>query len=505
MSLINCMNIAQQGLTLNQNALSIVSNNISNMNTPGYHKQRAELSTVSNYNTIGNNVYQQIGSAGGAQIDGVLRYSDMYLQNYFREQNSSYAYLNQASQISSNIENLMNELGGTGLQKSFTAFYDAVNALQSNPTDSTARLNFMQQAKTVAQKFNEMSGSLDDFRTSLVGDVTKPGTLDQSKASITVDEINQKLQEIAKVNKDILRVSSGGMQPNNLLDTRDALIDQLSALVPLEITENKNGTVDISMGGTNLLKGTEVQGTLSVKAGDADNPVSIDIVDKGGVVIADNVNSKIKGGSLGAILDMGSSRTDILTPTGVLNQLNQLAAGFAQIVNDIQTGTGSMAIDKDTMTLIQSTENIFQSKDGGAITAGNIQINDVVLKDPYLVAAAKVDPLDFDPKAIGNGNNMTELTKTRTGSFAGLGNANPEGFLTSLVGDIGLKTESVKNSFKNQNNVMREVATQLNSVTGVNLDEELIDLTKFQRAYEASARVFNTCNDILQLLVNLGQ
>lgn len=520
MSLQSTMSIAQQALLINQAALNVVSNNIANINTDGYSKERVDLSPSVNYTPMGGSVLSQITSSTGVQMDGISRYTDAYLQTYYREQNGQFNYLNQLSNAATSVENVMNELNGSGLEDAFTSFYAAAQTLNSNPKDDVARSNYIQQAQTIALKFNEMSSTLNQVRTSLVGDPSDPSTLATAKVSTTVTDVNQKLTQLAKINSQIVSVSSAAMEPNNLLDTRDKLLNELAGLIPMSITENTNGSVNLSLNGVELVKGTEQLGSLSINTGDSNNPAIINVVDSKNKVIAADINDKITTGTLGAILTAGGASTSDFTVKSALDSLDNLASGFASVINDIQTKpdatvgtiTGTpMAIDETTKTLIQATENIFNTSDGTAtITAKNIQINANVMNDPDLIATARV-AVDtskvptYDVNAIGNATNMQKILDSRKGNFAALGNSSPEGYLSSIVGNIGIKVKNISTDLSSQNTVLTQVKNQLGSATGVSQDEELIDLMKYQRAYQASARIFSTCNDLMDILVNLGK
>jgi len=313
MSLTSSMNIAQQALLVNEAALNVVSNNISNVNTIGYSRQRVCLSANVNHTSFGGSAYLQAYSGTGVNIDRVERYTDAYLQSYYRQQNSLYNYLNQAANIASNVEDIMNELNGTGLQAAFTSFFEAAQTLNLNPSDISARQNYAQQVQTVAMKFNELGSSLKDARTALVGDVNEFGSLQSSKIYSLTTLANEKLQEIAKANADIVKISSPGMLPSGLLDTRDQLIEELSQLVPVSIVENSNGSVNLSINGIEMIKGSQQTGTLDVVAGSQSEPAIIRVKDLQGEVVYSNINSYLNSGSIGAVIDMASEEGDVLT------------------------------------------------------------------------------------------------------------------------------------------------------------------------------------------------
>ena len=514
------MNLSQQALLVNQAAISVVSNNISNVNTDGYSRQRVNLTPGVNYTPTGGSTLNQAYSTSGVEIASIERYADAYLQSYYRQQNSTESYLNEYAQVAANVEGLTNELKGAGLESAFTKFYESAQTLSLNPQDAIARQNYMQQAQTVALQFNDLAGNITDIRSSLVGDVSVPGSLAASEIFGMVSDTNSLLKQITDVNNSIVMVSCSDTPPSSLLDKRDQLIDELSALIPVTVSENTNGTINLSMNGIDIVKGTKQLASLNLAEGPDDNtPAIIQLMDENGIVTSIPINDKINSGQIGAVLDVCGVDPNKLTLKGVLDQYNTLASGFADIINGIQTLSTAtqraMAIDTTTNQLMPATENIFEKSDGTPITvadpvtASNIRINNDVMTDPFLIAVAKVNlnavPPFYDPNAIGNNTNMLDVLHSRSANSGLLGNSSPEGALATIVGKIGLDTASLNNNLKNQSAVLTQVENQLSSVTGVNLDEELIDLTKYQTAYKASSRIYTVCNELLDILINLGR
>ncbi len=516
MSLLSSISIAQTGLTASQAAISVVSNNIANVDTEGYSKLKVDQSSVVNYTPSAGNTVAQANSLGGTQIGSINRYSDSYLQNYYWRENSSYNYLEEYSSIASNIEDLTNELNDTGLSEALTNFYSAADALNDSPSDITARQNFVDQAENVCSVFNTMATSLNNIQEELVGDPSVQGSIDASKISSSVDDVNGLLDQIAEVNNDIIKTNSGGTSSTSLLDQRDALITKLTALVPVRVTEHANSTVDIQLGDYDLVNGITNTGYLKVSSGTTDEPAVVSIVDSNNNTTATNVNDKITGGSIGAILDVcGTASSGNFTVSGVMKSLDTLASEFASILNEIQTGdpsgdgTTALAMDKSTLKLITSTTNLLVSSDSSTTTinAANISVNSTIVDDPYLVAAARLDTTatTYTDSAVGNASNAALIIKSRTTTYDDLSHQTIEDYLTNMVTDVGNETKSLSTSLDNETLVLNQVQTNLQSATGVNLDEELVDLMKYQRAYQASARVFSICSDLLEELVNLGK
>lgn len=515
MSIMGTMSMAQQALATNQYAIDVVANNISNVNTRGYSKQRVELASLTNYSYNSKNY---IGA--GVQIDSVLRYREKSIDAFYRDSMADTSFYSEMANQLDNIEKVMNELKGTGMQASFSKFFDAVQALVNDPTNVALRSNYIEQAKAVAQKFNEMSNTLTNSQIALIGDINMPGSIDTSTVATLTAELNSKFDQLTKLNKDIIQTSANGQMPYDLLDQRDLLLDDISQYLPIKVQDNTNGTVSISLNGMSLVDGTEVKGYLKATSGDASSPLIFKLTDKDGKVIIPNINDKVTSGALGGILKITGTDPTELNFSSVLNKLDTLAREFANSVNSIQNysdGTkGAMAISVDpatgVMTLKPATESIFDTKDGSAtINAGNIKINDIfeTTEGLWEIAAARVE-VDgsgnpVDNRAVGNSDNGVIMGELRNLKLTGLGNSTIDKYLTTTASEIGIKTSAILDSLSIRTKGLEQVDAQRQSAIGVNMDEELIDLVKFQRAYEAAARVFNTASDILSVLINLGR
>ena len=281
-SLISILNMSQHSIANNQAALNVVSNNISNMNTTGYSKQSVAFSSIPAYNSY--NYCSSIGSlqiGNGAQLVAINRNRAQWLDNYFREQYTEYGYYNQIGSMTNNIENLMNnELSSTGLQQKLSDFFSASQALTTDPTNNAYRIAFVEAAEDVANMLNSMSSSLQSMREQAVGTIGDPDSFDKSQIKMSVDELNNKLAQLAEINTEISKSMAGGSANNDLLDQRDVLLDEISQAMPLTITTNTNGTVNVHLGNKVLVEGGEQKLQLkAVQTDDENNPVAIQLLD----------------------------------------------------------------------------------------------------------------------------------------------------------------------------------------------------------------------------------
>lgn len=545
MSINSALTMAVNALQVNQLALNVVQNNVANMNTEGYTKQRVNLATRALGGSQALNVQTQAYRNAGVQIGSISRYANEYLTEYLRNNNSNLSYFTTASDISTHITTLVEELSDGGLSKAFDDFYTAVQNLQQKPTDTTSRMDYIEKANNVAILLNSKYKDLTDYRTSLVGDGTG-SSMEASQLADNVNKANGLLEDLVTINKRIISSGTVNSAANNLYDQRDAILSELANYMDIQTSIDNNGVATVTLDGHELVRHTKLSSKFSMTAvnnvEDTDRVV-IGLVDEDGNKVRDNINDSFKGGSIAAILDMGGRSDTDLTVQSAVDLLDDLAQGFAETLNSIQmqgwnldgtpdatAGSYAMAISTDAdgnMILSAPTEPFFVASDGSnKITAGNISVNSAIRTDSSKLAVAKVTSEDVandftqitvggnnvwtltDKTArfgVGNGKNMIDVLNTRNStSNEKLGNLAPEEFLMKGVSKIGIQADSIENQGTSQESISKSIEDRLMSETSVDLNEELTDMIKYQRSYQASARVFNTCCDILNTLVQLG-
>ena len=231
-----------------------------------------------------------------------------------------------------------------------------------------------------------------------------------------------------------------------------------------------------------------------------------------GTVYYADITSGALGGLLHFATDNGDGENGINAGT-VMKGLDKLAQSIADIFNDLNTRNGAYCINPDDTTKLQATtaDNlIFVGADGTGqgITAGNIQINSDLLTDDgcWKIACAYFgDPAtNFDENAIGNAQNVVDMLGTRTQKIADLDGMSLEDFYTGLVGKVASAGSNIQSLYDTQSEVINSIESKIKDATGVDLNEELVDLVKYQTAYSAAAQVFNTCNSCLDVLMSLG-
>lgn len=548
-SLFNALNISSNALTVNESAISVVSHNVANMNTEGYSKQKVNLATRNIAGAIGNSTSAQVRANGGVMIANVMRYNDSYLNNYYRDQLSILkGYESQLGTLG-DLADIFNDLEDEGISGAIRNFYEAVNNLNEYPASSTARVNFIESAKTLTETLNAKSKQLDNLTTNVLGDGESEELLKNSQIYSQFEVFNNKLEELAEVNKALQVTQTGTLTANNLLDKRDMILNEIAEFVDINVEENpNNGSVTLYIGNQEMVRGAVVKGELSIQTAksycDANgltypddwvikdengnsvldefgNPkkreaavVSIVSRSEDGTVtpIVSDANSLITTGSIGGLLHSGDVQADGMNAGVAQQKLDIIAQAVAKVFNDLNTRNGAYCINPDdTGKLVATNQDnlIFVGPDGTAdsITSGNITINSELLTDKgcwNLACAYFEDPANFDENSVGNAQNVVDMLGTRNLKLTELGNMSIEDFYTNLLGKIAAGGSNAQALVDTQSDVVDSIYDQILSNNSVDLNEELVDLVKYQTAYSAAAQVFNTCNSCLDVLMSLG-
>ena len=530
-SLLSSLNMTANTLSVNEQAISVVSHNVSNMNTEGYKKKKVNLATRNIGGAIGNNVTAQIRANGGVMIANVMRYTDSYLNNYYRDQLSTQNKLDQQLDTLKDLATILDDLESEGLDSALSDFYEALNNLNEYPASSTARTNFIETAKTLTSVLNSKSIELDELTTKALGDGENQESLESSKIYVQYSALNDKLTELADINRAIQVTQTGTLEANNLLDKRDTILNEIAQFVDISVDEKDNGTVNVSIGTTEVIKGSKVVGQLDIQTAksycESQNPpiaypddwdgenavISIINPQEENKVVVSNANSIITEGTLGGLLHSATVGENGETNAGTVREsLDTLAQTIADIFNDLNTREGAYCIEpNDTGKLIDSADDnlLFVGADGTGtgITAGNIKLNDALLTEDgiwNISCAYFDDPANVDLNAVGNSQNVVAMLGTRDSKQDALNGMSLESFYTSLVGKVASAGSSIQTLYDTQTSVVDSVLTKIKNASGVDLNEELVDLVKYQTAYSAAAQVFNTCNNCLDVLMTLG-
>jgi flagellar hook-associated protein 1 FlgK len=459
-TITSVMDIAQQALMANQEALNVTANNVANQNTPGYTREVVNFQSVDSVTLSGSTYGSGVTASATSQRNRVL---EQQVQQQTQTQAQSGALESALQQIQNifGLSSTTSSASSTELGTATDAFFSSLSSLASNPSDAT-RQNVLATANTLAAAFNSASNQLSQVSTSLnqqvIGDVS---------------QVNSLTTTIASLNTQITALSPNA-DAGTLEDQRQQAIAQLSQLVGLDqiSTESNgitlttsNGAVLVSGGQSFAMSTTQVGGTTHILAG------------VGG---QQDVTSNLTGGDLG----------------GVLQARDQELPSYQSALDSLAFAVGTQVNQQNALG-VDANGNpgaaLFSLPPTSTGAAGLIQ---VATADPNAVAAA----------ATGEGS----AGNTNAAALANLSSANivsgqtASGFLASFLGQIGSDTAAATTDNSAQQATLTQLTTQRDSLSAVSLDEEASNLTQYQRAYQAASQVFNIANSIMASALNLG-
>lgn len=229
--LFSTFNIAKRGMNVQQKSIDVTSHNIANANTVGYSRQRAKIETSRPFSTA-NVGAGQLGT--GAQIQAIERVRDNFLDYQVRGENAVLGKYDMRSNYLYEVESVFNEPSDTGLSTLMGKFFDAFQELSKQPNSSNARTVVAQQSAALADALNATYTKLEGLQTN---------AQDMLKSSVT--EVNSMLEQLDRVNQEIISVTVSGNTPNDLMDKRDLLLDQLSYKFGIQVDKKEFNGVDV--------------------------------------------------------------------------------------------------------------------------------------------------------------------------------------------------------------------------------------------------------------------
>ncbi|HET9933337.1 MAG TPA: flagellar hook-associated protein FlgK [Polyangiaceae bacterium] len=455
-SLSQLLYTARDGLTAQSYGLGVTGQNISNVNTPGYVRREALLET------------RALGDAGSVNAAGIRRVTDVFLERRQYETTGLSSAASEHDKDLANIEALFNDQSGTGLGSSLDQVFKSFSALASNPSDPTTRDGVLDAADEFAKRVNDTANAIADAQKGLF-----------QAAQATVQEINQKAQEIAKLNEQIAQAEAAGQSAADLRDKRSQLLMSLSGMVDVR-TVQSGDSLTVQVSGATLVDGAAPR-SLSIGL-DATGAMQV-LSSSGNGSTAQDVTKFLTGGKLAGIRE---ARDVDLVAVG--KQLDQFAYDVGTAINT-QHAAG-FGLDGVT------GRHLFDLTATATGAARAIRLSDDVAGNPAAVAAsssAATLPGGSDNAALLSAMSRTPIASggTRTASDA----------YGDIVGDIASRRSASSQMLEAREAISAQVDSMHESMSGVSLDEEFVNLTKFQRAYQASARLLTTADQLLQDLI----
>jgi flagellar hook-associated protein 1 FlgK len=248
--LFSTFNVATRGMSAQQKALDVTAHNIANANTEGYSRQRATMETTTPFGMPSMNNSVGVGQLGtGVQVSSIVRIRDTFLDYQVRTENGTKGWYEGREKFLTEIESIINEPSDTGVSTLVGKMFDSFQELSKHPESSNSRTIVAQQSRALTDELNNTYNQL----VMLKGN-------SQEVIKQTIVDVNNMLDQINLLNQQVISVKVGGNEPNDLMDKRDLLVDQLSSKFGITIDkksfsgENLKTAEDGGMGNSYLIK-----------------------------------------------------------------------------------------------------------------------------------------------------------------------------------------------------------------------------------------------------------
>jgi flagellar hook-associated protein 1 FlgK len=451
-------------------ALATAGNNIANANTPGYSRQIANLTANPAVSSLGS-----LAVGTGVSLQSITQARDQFVERQMPNVLSSQAGSQSESDALTAVNALNPALQG-GLTTTLGAFYASLQTWAQNPSDVSLRQGVIGSSQALATSFNQTSSALESARTGL-----------DSAISAKVTEVNTAATNLADLNRQIQIANTGGSQPNDLLDARQKAVDTLASLTGATPYTNAQGDVSMALpGGTAIVTDTHAAQFSAVP--DASNgghlKVQLTRADGSGPVAMDG---STLGGTLGGMFAArdGALKT---AETGIDN----LAFNLANSLNTVQqagfASDGSAGVP------------LFTVPGTAPGAAAQIQVNAAVVANSGLLAAASTQTPALTAASGDNGNVLAMIATQQQVLASG---QDPATSLQSIVSTFGTSSAQAQALAQHDSSMATYMSNLRDSVSGVSTDDEVINLTKAQAAYEAISKVISTTNTLFDALMAL--
>jgi len=308
----NILDIADSAMNANTAAMSTVSQNVANVNTPFYNSETpieteapAVVGAPYTYGT-------------GVNVNQIQRSTDNFVQTEVNNETGQNSYYTTLYQGLDQIQNLFNDQTGSGFSSQISQFFNDFQNVANNPSDTSQRTALLSDAQSLA-------GSINNAYTTITNMVSSTNT----SINGVIPDINSLTKQIAGLNQQITYALNAGSNANELQDQQMQAINSLSKLVNISYFTNNNGKTNISVGDVPLVS-SDMSFNLSTKL-DTSNPANLDIFWNGPDGSVQPITSQITGGSLGAYVNLEQTQA-----TSYISQLNSLAAAVTDNVNSLQ-------------------------------------------------------------------------------------------------------------------------------------------------------------------------
>ena len=488
------LNTVVRGLMSQQVALNTVGHNISNANTDGYSRQSVGLSSAMPETIIGLNGKLQQGT--GAETQSIARARDTFMDLQMWKENTTLGYAQTQQDTMSQIEGVFSISSETGIQKVLDNFWSSWQTLGSNASDDSTRNLVLQRGTELVNTIQQAGTKLKDMIDSINTDL-----------KLEIQNVNRITSDLLALNQKIsLSEIADGGSANDLRDRRDLLVDELSGYVKVQVNEDRDGNYIIQSDGVTMVTGHKATELTTVVRQDPEYGYEVLNIQVGGL------DMKLSNGSLKGMMDIRDN-----TEYGIKGYLNDLSAMSEFLLRDFnaihRAGYGEDNVSGRNFFGEETTDYTAATftTPGEWLTA--LQVNSALMDQKTATAGVQmIAAKTLSTQGNASGDNAVKLSQALrmnttdllpAGYTPTLGStASLNSYYSGVIGTLGIRSQSTARLVENQKTLVSQIENWRQSASGVNMDEEMSDMIRFQKGYNASARMITTMDEMLDKLIN---
>jgi len=461
-SLLNALNAGKTSLLTNQKSIEIVGNNIANVNTEGYSRQRAELMQIPAVN------FGDFFIGQGVTVSDVSRDYSVFINRQLQDKSIEYGEETGKSGSLAELERIFN-VSEDNLASEINDFFDAWQELTANPSGQVERDVVMQRGQLLGDAFRGITDDMDtvvsNMNTEIIGEV---------------DYLNEKITEIAKLNDRINLIEISGQTANASRDQRDLIIKDLSETLGVQTYTDNRGMLSVQLpGGMPLVQGNLASTIKTVTSG-TDVSLQLEVAGSTLDVTLDNLGGKFKG--------MFEMRDVFIAD--LRSNLNTLATDLTTAVNtEHAAGYGSDGVKGRDFFLDMAT-----------LLPGEVPSRNVFVA---ITSASEVAAAGLIDAAPGDNRNALRIAQLEVTHKVGATDDTFDNFFSQMVSSVGIEAARNELALSGAEDATVQLQNLRDGYSGVSLEEEMIDLIQYQRGFESSAKFLSTVDEMMNALLQL--
>jgi len=455
MTIFGSMEIGRSALRTQQKGMETSGQNVANANTPGYSRQRVDKNSVVPASAPG----VEMSPGRGVEVTDVTRIKNEFYHSQMLDTGSRRAHWEQRQETIRSVENIMREPGDDGLNQYLGEFFDTWNELSSNPESDAVRNSLRESAITLTSAVEDSYGRLSDLENEAENELEK-----------LVEEVNEIAEEIFEINEELDYIHNVGEKSNELKDHLDLLLEDLSEKIDIRTNYRESGAVDIFAGGQALVQ----------RAGASE--FTIDENEEGEKVILTPTEHEVNPQS--GKLKGAQESVNHLIPDRQ-EEIDNIVEALVEEVNQIHEN--SYGLNGETgISFFEPLE------ENGESPSRQFQVSEEVKEDTSLIAAST------EEGQPGNGQAALQIAQIRDEDI--IEGTTLSDYYRGRISALGVEGRESERMARAMGEAEAQFQEQNEAVSGVNIDEEMMDMIQYQHAWQGASRFLNYVDQMIEVL-----